>query len=130
MRSTSAVRSRPSQTCWTDRRTWPGSRPISLHASSSFSLSPAAAPGLSAPETFQTSAHPAGGGRDRGEQRPALVDRPFGAVRADGGKVVEVPHMVEARIVRDPPDVSERLDGGRLSRVLQPDTKRMHHRLA
>src|SRR5579859_650461 len=63
----------------------------------------------------------------RGLERPALVDRPVGAALPDGGEMVEVPNMVEARLVRYAPDGPQGLDGRVLSRELEAETQWMVH---
>ena len=62
--------------------------------------------------------HPAGCLRDRGLQRPTLVDRAVGADGADRGQVVEDPDVVESSLVGDLPDIAKRLDRGVLTGVL------------
>ena len=57
-------------------------------------------------------AHPFGRLRHSGLQGPALEDGPVGTAVADRCKVVEVPYVVEACFVGDPPDRAKGFDGG------------------
>src|SRR2546423_14858538 len=56
--------------------------------------------------------YPAGCLRDRGLQRPTLVDRAVGTNAADRGQVVEDPDVVEASLVGDLPAIPKRLGRG------------------
>src|SRR5947209_9198786 len=67
------------------------------------------------------------GRRDRGEQRPALIDRSLRSSGTDRCQVVKVPNVVEAALIGDPPNVAKRLHGGRLARVLEAKPQGMCH---
>src|SRR5581483_5182159 len=58
-------------------------------------------------------------------ERPALEDRAVRAAGADRCEVVEVPHVVEAALVRNSPYGAQRLDGRVLAGQLQPEAQRM-----
>ena len=49
---------------------------------------------------------PLGGLSHRGLQRPTFKDRAVRSTIADGGEVIEVPDVVEPRLVRDLPDAT------------------------
>src|ERR1041384_8492755 len=72
-------------------------------------------------------AHTLGGLDHGGLERPTLVDGSAGAVRADGGQVIEVPHVVEAALVGDLPARAQLLDRDPLARGLQAEAKGMRH---
>ena len=60
-------------------------------------------------------------------QRPTFEDRPVRPSLAYRGQMVEVPHMVEALVVRQAPDTAQVLDCAVLSRELEPESQRMIH---
>src|SRR5450759_1349481 len=58
---------------------------------------------------------------------PAFVDGAVGPPAADRREVVEVPHVIEARLVRYPPHGAQVFDGRVLAGILQPEAKGMLH---
>src|SRR5262249_22457108 len=62
------------------------------------------------------------------EQGPSVEDVAEIAARSDRGEVVEVPAVVEAGLVGDPPGGAHLVDGGELRGELEPDAYVVHTR--